>query len=172
MNPFVRRIFEQRKTALLSGETPQVVQPVARRRGHGVITIRQQHDIAVADRMHGAFPAARIQHLLAESLRRVDAIVVDLLERRLAVTAIVLVRRKAAPVAWRIEGLANHQAARVRIVDEDIVHFARVDAAAAGVDPHLIGPDEDCLAAARCGRGEGDCFERGFGGYRQLAAGG
>ena len=75
---------------------------------------------------------------MPEALRRIDAEVVDLLERRLAVAAVVLVRRKAAPVPRRRERLADHQPLDVRIGDEDVVHLARVGRAAALVDADVV----------------------------------
>ena len=52
----------------------------------------------------------------------IDAEVVDLFERRFAVPSIVLVRGIAAPVARRIERLANHQPPHVRVSHEDVMH--------------------------------------------------
>ena len=79
-----------------------------------MIAVGQQHHVAIAHRVRHRFAVGGVEHLLAESLRRVDAEVVDLFERRLAVAAVVLVRRKAAPVAGRIERLADHQPTHVR----------------------------------------------------------
>ena len=109
MQPRVRGIFVERELALRARHRPEVIQPVARRRRHRVVAVGQQHRIAVLDRVGRGLAVGRVQHLLAEALRRRDAVVVDLFEHRLAVAAVVLVRRVAAPVARRIERLADHQ---------------------------------------------------------------
>ena len=73
-----------------------------------MIAVRQQHRIAVANDVRDALAVRGVEQLLAESLRRGDAEVVHLFEHRLAVAAVVLVRRIAAPVPGRIEGLPDH----------------------------------------------------------------
>src|ERR671934_157785 len=77
-----------------------------------MIAVRQQHGVAVAHDVGDAFTVRRVLHLMAEALRRIDAVVVNLLEYRLAVLSVVLVRRIAAPVAGWIERLAGHHSRR------------------------------------------------------------
>ena len=59
----------------------------------------------------------------------------------------------------RIERLADHEPPRVGIGDEDVVNFASVDVAAAGVHPHLVRRDHRGVTAFRRRRREDDCLE-------------
>src|SRR5688572_15282392 len=120
--------------------------------------------------MRDALAIVGIEELLAEPLRRIDPVVIDLLERRLAVAAVMFVRRIAAPVAGRIDGLADHQPADVRVVDENIVDLPRVDAAAAVVHLHLVRLDENRRTPFGRRRREDDGFERVLGLHDELGA--
>ena len=54
----------------------------------------------------------------------VEAVVVHLFERGLAVAAVVLVRRERRPLAGHVERLADDQALRGNVVGDDVVHVA------------------------------------------------
>src|SRR5262249_33623038 len=126
VNPPMLRILERLQHTPLAGQGPQIVQTVAWRRRHRVVAIRQQNRIAVADTMDQRLACRRVQLLVSEAVRRLDAKVVHLLESRLTVGAVVLMRWITAPMTWRVERLAEHQALDNLIVDQDVVHFARV----------------------------------------------
>src|SRR6185295_13892048 len=102
-----------------------------------------QHDhVAVTNLVRDVFTGRRVEHLMSKALRRLDAIVVDLLELRLAVQAVVLVRREAAPVAGWIERLADHQAAGVRVTHKEIVDLSTVVAPATLVHLNITRPEQ------------------------------
>ena len=147
VDPAMRGIFVQRQSPFRSCHRPEIVQPVTWRRGHGVIAVRQQHRIAVENNVRDHFAVSRVQHLMAEALRRVDAVVVDLFENRLAVAPVVFVGREAAPVPGRVERLADHQPPDVRIGHEEIVDFARIQIAAALLRIDILRAHDGHLAA-------------------------
>src|SRR5262245_59863150 len=109
MNPPVRRVFKQRQRALFAGHCPEVIESIAWSSSYGMIAVWQQDRVAVSHLMRDGFAVVCINCLISESLRRIDPIVIDLFQFRLAVAAVVLVRWEAAPVARRVEGFTHHQ---------------------------------------------------------------
>jgi hypothetical protein len=73
-------------------------------------------------------------------------------------------------VAGRIEGLADHQPARVRVGDEDVVHLPRVGVPAARVDADIVRTCDAGRSSFCRGRREDDRFDRLFGCDSQLHA--
>src|SRR5262249_10286877 len=106
MDPPVRGIFIKRQLALFTSHRPEVIQTVSGRRGYGMIAIRQQHSVAVYHLMCDGLTIICVDRLVTKSLRRIDAEVINLFKFRFAVAAVVFVRRKAAPMTRRIEGLS------------------------------------------------------------------
>src|SRR5262245_2272288 len=102
-------ILMEREPPLGASQTPEVIEPIPGRNGDRVISVRKEDRVSVANGVRDAFTVLGVQHLLSESLRRIDAVVIHLLEDRLAVASVMLVRRKAAPVARRVEGFAHHE---------------------------------------------------------------
>ena len=134
----------------------QVVEVVARARRHGVVAPRHEHDLAVADGDRLVDRAVRrVDALERETVRRSDAVVVGLLEIRLArrVVDVVLVRRIAGPVAGRRDDLRYEQGLGRRLLHQDVVDLARLTAAAARLVPHVLRCEQAKVGAAdgRCG---------------------
>src|SRR5262249_1133154 len=120
MNPAMSRIFVKRKPSLLAGHSPQIVQPVSGRSRHGMIAVGNDYGVSVQHLMRDRLAVVRINHLMAEPLNRVDAIVIHLFDFRLAVAAVMLMRRIAAPVARGINGFTHDQPAHIRVAYEDV----------------------------------------------------
>ena len=85
----------------------------------------------------------------------------------LAVPAVMLVRRETAPVARRVERLADHEALRVRVAHEDVMHFPRIRATPALVDRHRVRRDQRGRTVATRGRRYHEGFELARGTHRQ-----
>ena len=117
-----------------------------------MIAVGQQHRVAVADDVRDALTVRGIEQLLAEALCRIDPEVVHLLEHRLAILAVVFVRRIAAPVSGRVERLADHDPLGRCVGDEDVVHLARVVAATARVDADVGRRDKGRPPGTLCRR--------------------
>src|SRR5205823_2222896 len=108
-NPPVRRILVECQFALLASHGPEVAQSVSGSGGHRMIAVRQEDGITVPDLVRDGFPFIRVYRLVTETLRWIDAIVIDLFQFGLAITPVMFVRREAAPVPRRIERFSNHQ---------------------------------------------------------------
>ena len=93
-------------------------------------------------------------------MRRLDPVVVHLFEDRFAVTSVVLVRRKAAPVTGRVERFSDHQPSRMGIGDEDAVDLARIEIASAIYRMHVARRHDGRRAPAGGRRRDEDRFER------------
>ena len=83
-----------------------------------------------------------VQALEAEAVGLVEAVVVHLFERGLAVAAVVLVRRERRPLPGRVERLADEQALRGHRVGDHVVHLALPTRPAAVVHHDVAGFDE------------------------------
>src|SRR5437763_15348005 len=77
MDPLMRRILMERELALRAGDRPEVVEQVAGRGGHRVVSVREQHGVAVADRVRDCIPLGGVPHLLAENVWRTDHVDID-----------------------------------------------------------------------------------------------
>ncbi len=113
-----------------------------------------------------------VELLMSEPVRRVDPKMIALLEPRLAVGAIVLMRWIAAPVSRWIERLTDDQALNDGIVDKDVMHLARVVLPAARVHADLVRANERRLGRTvwRRERGNQDRFQPRRRGHRELDA--
>src|SRR3954471_18011998 len=85
MDPRMRRILMKRELALRAGDGPEIGEAIAGGGCHRVIPVREQDRVAVADRVRDRLAVGGVQHLMAEPLRRIDAVVINLFELRLAV---------------------------------------------------------------------------------------
>ena len=65
----MRGIFIERELSLFARHRPQVVKAITRRGRHGMVAVGEEHRVAVAHLMGHRFAVARIEHLMAESLR-------------------------------------------------------------------------------------------------------
>src|SRR5262245_15480807 len=93
VDPPMCRIFVQREPPFGAGQAPQVIQLITGRRRYRVVPVRKEHRVAVANGVCHALAVFRVEHLLPEAVSRIDAEVVHLLERGLAVAPVVLMRR-------------------------------------------------------------------------------
>src|SRR5690606_7055674 len=155
-DPLVRRIVREQPLALRTGHDIQVVQLVAVRRSDRMVATRHEHDVAILHRQ-GFIQRAivGIDALESEALRRIQAMVVSLLERSFLPghRRVVLVRRIARPVTGRRDHLDDEKTFGGLRVRKDVAHEARVAAFAAHLVAHLRGFDQPCSAATfrRCG---------------------
>ena len=111
------------------------------RRRNRMIALRNENDFAIAHRQCLIDAAIRGVHLLQrKALGPLNAIVVDFLKVHFArrVVHIVLVGRKAGPVARRREHLHHDQALRGKPGRQHIVNLASGVAAAANLDAHIV----------------------------------
>src|SRR5207244_1528895 len=83
---------------------------------------RDADDRAVTQEHRALAAVALVQTLEAEPVGAVEAVVVHLFERGLAVAAVVLVRRERRPLPRRVERLADEQTLRGDGVGHDVVH--------------------------------------------------
>ena len=118
---------------------PRIV-PSARRLAH--VGYEEMLEIAATGSGVLAFRAVEfVQPLEPEPVGPVEAVVVHLFERGLAVAAVVLVRRERRPLPGRVERLADEQTLRGNRVGDDVVHRALPARPAAVVHDDVGGCD-------------------------------
>src|SRR3954467_1761735 len=128
-----------------------------------MISVRQQHRIAITNDVRGTLAVGGVEKLLPEPLWRIDAEVIHLLEYRLAILAVVFVRRIAAPVSSGVERFPDHDSLRNGVVHENVVHLARVIATAPRIPPDIGGGNVRRRTAAHGRGGDKNRLERARG---------
>src|SRR3954452_9820305 len=105
----MRGIFVHRELTRVADDRPEVVEAIAGSRTYRVVAARDT-DYGSVSEQHGAFGAvAFVQSLEPESFGPVEAVVVHLLERGLAICTVVFVRRVRRPLTWLVERLADQE---------------------------------------------------------------
>ena len=139
------RVIVEQPLSPRAGHDVQVIEVVTVGRTHRVVAFGH-HDHVVVRHGHGFIQAAVvvIDALEGESLRWIDAVVIDLFELCFLRTSIVIVfvRRITRPVATRRQYLTDQQALGVRISEQDVANVPAVGVAAPGFELAVLGPDQ------------------------------
>ena len=108
-----------------------------------LLRFHTKHRITVAHLVGRSLTRRSVRDVHAKSLRRVHPVVIHLFEPQFLIAPVVLVWRVAAPIAFCVDRLSNHQSPGVRIGDEQIPHFAPVQVRPALYDHHFVRPGTD-----------------------------
>src|SRR6185312_10483316 len=130
----------------------EIIEIVAVRRADGMIAARHEYDIAVFH-AYGLIdtPVVRVDALESKALRRVEPMVVDLLELRLGGRSIgvMLVRRIARPVSAGSDHLDDENPLGRLCLRQHVAHQAPVGALTPDLLRHPIAGDGAGLAQGR-----------------------
>jgi len=127
VHPFVGRVKFDEHLPSFASENPKVINGVSRRGGNWMVAARNDNSVAVLDDdCFVQLAVVSVNHLDCETRRREDAEVVNLFHLRLKrrVLFLVFVGRIRRPVARRISGLTDKQAAGREGRVNDVVNIA------------------------------------------------